>query len=353
MTPMEIKRTSATDINVKKKLINQQPDVAKPQIVGSPDCLQGPDRFSSCGGTIANYVINQIDSNGTVTPIGGVNLEVYTGVGWDSASLNWLLKSTVKVTNTWGTELVGPTAAMASGCDIAPTECKSTSGPSSETVHLFNGASYTKTVTQQATGGPAQFPNATLGLGGVLGMVLNITPIKTPDKKVFIEDGEYNGTQGRCENIVVSTAGCINPEEYSFVVYDSTRYPLVTEVAQHVYDSQQRGVLGLPSKWGRPGVGNLVSRTTSKAVIDANRAVACPVSPPDPLLECDEFSLAATYEGASRVAPGDWSARTVPAKSNSSQGGLTGFYFGSYRVSDGDYFYILAILPDGRDSWAS
>lgn len=260
----------------------------------------------------------------------------------------------MNVTNTWGTEVAGPTAVLNTGCDAEPAACKNTSGPSSETVHLQAGVSFTRTFTQQATGGPAEYPNSALGLGGILGLVLNVTPIGVPNQKLLFEDGAYNDTHGWCDNIISQfPAGCVNPQEYSFVVYDSTAYPKVAPVAQHVYDSQQPGVLGLPSKWGRPGIGKIVSRTTSQQKQDANRAVACPVSPPDPLEQCDEFSLASTNQGAAYVAAGDWSARPVPASANSSQGGLNSAYYNEYRVADGDEFYILAILPDGRDSWSS
>jgi hypothetical protein len=283
-----------------------------------------------------------------------VDFEIDTGVGWDSLRLDWTLKATVKVTRTWGTELAGPTAILYTGCDTEPLACKNTSGPSSELVHLLTGVSFTRTFTQQATGGPAQFPDADLGLGGILGLVLDVTPIAIPDDKILFEDGEFNGTYGYCDN-VIAPAGCINPTEYSFVIYDSrsTSYPKVAPVAQHVYDSQQPGVLGLPSKWGRPGIGYTVTRTTSDIKIKANRAVSCPVSPADPLLTCDEFSLASTNEGAAYVAPNDWSSRDVPKSANDSQGGLNSTYNQAYRIADGDEFYILAILPDGRDSWST
>ncbi|WP_425548992.1 NucA/NucB deoxyribonuclease domain-containing protein [Actinomadura meridiana] len=66
---------------------------------------------------------------------------------------------------------------------------------------------------------------------------------------------------------------------------------------------------------------------------------------------CDEWPMASTYQGASRVPATDWHAKTVLAQSNNSQGGITGAFYRANRILDGDSFWVRAILPDGRSSW--
>lgn len=88
---------------------------------------------------------------------------------------------------------------------------------------------------------------------------------------------------------------------------------------------------------------------TRQADINANRAAACRGLTVPTGDSCDEFPLASTYEGAAFQS--DFSAVPVPASANSSQGGLTGAFYTSNRVVDGDAFYVRAILPDGTASW--
>jgi hypothetical protein len=61
--------------------------------------------------------------------------------------------------------------------------------------------------------------------------------------------------------------------------------------------------------------------------------------------------MASTYQGASRSAPGNWSAVTVPDAANDSQGGVMRTFYDHDRVLDGDFYYVLAVRDDGSQSW--
>jgi hypothetical protein len=345
VTPKVKNVAQPADRAVRSRIVARKPYDTR-AVAADPDCSQGYDRFLSCGGTINNYeVIETV--NGVSRVVGRVDFTVDDAIAWDSFSLNWTHKATIANISAWGTELAGPEAQLSFGCDKDPLVCERLDGPASEIIRLENGLSFTRTYTYKDTGTPAQFLDATEFLVGYLGTVLRVTPIGAPNQLVF-DDGEYNEVNGRCDSEQrLGGRGCINPASWGYVVYDSRSYPKVTEVAQHIYDAQDF----LPSKWGRPTAGGkIVTRTYSQAKINANRAVACGGGPVDGD-SCDEFSLASTNQGAAQVAPGDWSARGVSLSSNQSQGGLTGAYYSAYRISDEDPFWILAILPDGRDSW--
>lgn len=94
-----------------------------------------------------------------------------------------------------------------------------------------------------------------------------------------------------------------------------------------------------------------LTRTLDENLQKANRAVACPDGWATPPKECDEYPMAATRQGASKVAPGDWSRREVASEANSSQGGLMSYAFLTGRILENDPFLVLAVRPDGRTSW--
>ena len=155
-----------------------------------------------------------------------------------------------------------------------------------------------------------------------------------------------NQLEGRCDSIAAGV-GCVNPKAFAGVGFIVARNPLVEDVAKHVFDAQAQ----LPSHWGvYPNAP--VSRTTDQAIIDANRNTACPpASTPGLPYECDEYPMASTNQGASRVAVGDWSSRTVLKSANDSQGGLLSGAFNRFRILNNDSFFVLAQLRDGRGSW--
>lgn len=149
---------------------------------------------------------------------------------------------------------------------------------------------------------------------------------------------------GRCDSVATRT-GCVNTDYLSSIVYDPAVAPKIKEVASHVFDAQR----ALPGHWGNLNF-NAMTRTTNQSIIDANRRKACPSNTADDVGSCDEFSLASTYQGASRVASGNYSTRTVTPESNSSQGGIMSSYYTSQRILDGDPFGLVAI-KDGQSSW--
>jgi len=168
------------------------------------------------------------------------------------------------------------------------------------------------------------------------------------DNGTFASTG--TGLAGRCDSYQGIYSGpnsmavaCVDEQYIPTVTYSAIANPAVADVADHVYTAQG----ALPSHWGVPSYGNTLSRDTSLADQLDNRTAACGGVLPS----CDEFPLASTYQGAYFSAAGDWSAVTVSATANSSQGGITGSFYTTNRVIDGDKFWVLAILANGSASW--
>ncbi|MGW2770243.1 NucA/NucB deoxyribonuclease domain-containing protein [Streptomyces sp. NPDC001275] len=135
----------------------------------------------------------------------------------------------------------------------------------------------------------------------------------------------------------------MNEQFIPTVTYSAITNPPVSDVATHIYNAQA----SLPSHWGVPAYGHWLSRDTDLSDRIANTMAACTGVPPS----CDEFPLASTHQGAAFSAPGDWSAVTVSATANNSQGGITSAFYTSNRVVEGDKFWVKAVLANGSASW--
>lgn len=141
----------------------------------------------------------------------------------------------------------------------------------------------------------------------------------------------------RCDSAAMtaltrSPEGCVFNLVTETMVFDArpARTPKVAEVADNVYQGQRN----LPSRWGVPANGHPLTRTANEVIIDANRAVACGAVVITPnVTNCDEFPMATTYQGASRVAPNDYRVAVVPIAANSSQGAtMQAFYYGAAHL---------------------
>ncbi|GAA0970862.1 NucA/NucB deoxyribonuclease domain-containing protein [Actinocorallia libanotica] len=143
-----------------------------------------------------------------------------------------------------------------------------------------------------------------------------------------------------------SLPGCVFHHYIPYMIFDETTHPVVGPVAEHIYDAQKT----LPSEWRvekNRGTSNMLNRLTDESQIENNRATACVGTAPS----CDEYPMASTYQGAAFSPPGDWSARTVPAAANSSQGGIMGNFYAANRILDQDAYWVWVKLADGRTSW--
>ncbi|MDX6260866.1 MAG: hypothetical protein QOH84_2554 [Kribbellaceae bacterium] len=164
------------------------------------------------------------------------------------------------------------------------------------------------------------------------------------------------GALSRCDNATAQRpAGCVFSNIPAVNSYSKTTVP---DYVKHVDAAQ---LSGLP---GRIGSGTVLHRLTSTAQQDANRAKACPASLPRPSgYSCDEYPMAATYEGAStgggtlarsfsfcrtmdppRTGPTGWSRCMIPATQNSSASGTYNQFVRDARMLDADPFQI-AFIP--------
>lgn len=305
----------------------------------APECSGGtsaPDRRIAC--TKTDWVLREWQTqNGRRVEVGRLPYTVelsarYGQTTTQSGSANWDLVA--KVTTRAGQNSLagGAQASIRPSCSTGKCGTGVVAPPE---LSLTPGNVTTKTWSQYANNLTSKGSINTLT--GVLGVTITNSAGRP-----------WSGTEaklvGRCDSVATRT-GCVNTDYSSAVVYDPAVNPRIKQVADHVYDAQQ----SLPSRWGNPDY-NWLTRTTSQSVIDANRRTACPSNTADDVGTCDEFSLASTYQGASRVAANNYSTRTVSAESNNSQGGIMSSYYTSQRILDGDRFALTAI-KNGVSSW--
>lgn len=308
-----------------------------------PDCDFGFIRWNSCSIVDWGYEVWQVVNGVPTSIIGWMDLSFSTRVGWDYLSLNWSLRNTLTTVDAWGTEAAGPViGGVSDGCVADPLVCDSLSG-GSYSVSLQRGKSFPQSWEQHETGFVSH-GGSSVNLAGYVGAWLVVEPLGTPGQTVSLNSSPYNGIDGRCDRVVRSTPGCIAAENWAPITYDSTAFPLVTEVAQHVYDAEW----SLPDNPGWLGIG--IGLTLGDgATENANRGVACPPGGTPPGLSCDEYPIARSHEGAASGRP--YSVRYVSPSANSSQGGQTSAYIGYSRIMLNEQFWVLAILPDGTNSW--
>ncbi|MFI5779305.1 LGFP repeat-containing protein [Nocardia sp. NPDC051570] len=313
---------------------------------GQPgECVQGLKNISrqvSCSdqeGTITRYRIR----NGAKTEIGKA---WFVAKSWIKFSLStrwatsptWELGVRIETTKTEGELEKRPFDYVLSTFCESGTMCKTTSAKDDTRRELRAGTVVEYTWQQESTGPATKAVGRIDAMRGEIGAKMLHGPLPNP---VSVE---LNNLDARCDSVEFKV-GCVNDKALAGVGYNAQKNPKVTEVAQHVFDAQH----SLPSHWGVYEVP--VERTLDEGLRDANRAVACPdgwATLPD---TCDEYPMATTYQGASKVAAGDWSRRKVSKGANDSQGGITGNAYLNARLMEKERFVVLAVLPDGRTSW--
>lgn len=177
------------------------------------------------------------------------------------------------------------------------------------------------------------------------GWELNFTlPGYTGARHVYSSIEEF-----RCDNRTAGrNPGCAIPWYASAMYYSASRAP---ELASHVSRAQASGLPG--ATFEHP-----LTRTTSQAVIDANRKKACDDAPSVVGKSCDEYPIATsrqglsaggtrrTFDGCNFSFPPQQGASGVSVcmisenDQNYPGGTHTGF-FKSQRVLDGDPFLVL------------
>ncbi|MFD7606153.1 NucA/NucB deoxyribonuclease domain-containing protein [Streptomyces mirabilis] len=321
-------------------------------VTGANNVLD-PDRFHSCSS--ASYSATVVSVPGG-TIIGRVPLTVLqwttdhaaalgTAAAWDHG---------VDVTAGTGTGVLagGVQLSFTSLCTVNAGICSVTATSGTQPA-LYTSGSETTVIYTEADAGPASsgvnaVTAATSNLGIQWVETYNNATATWSDNGTYQSAGR--GLANRCDSylgiysgINASARGCVNETFIPTLTYSAVANPAVSDVAQHVYSAQA----SLPSHWGVPSEGNWLSRDTDLTDQAANRMTACTGVLPS----CDEFPLASTHQGAAFSAAGDWSAVTVSASANSSQGGITGAFYTSNRMVEGDKFWVKAILANGSASW--
>ncbi|PPK66186.1 hypothetical protein V5P93_003902 [Actinokineospora auranticolor] len=308
-----------------------------------PDCEYDFIRITSCRYKSFSYIVKEVINGFPGREIGGQDLDFDTEVAWNYDSLSWFLRSRVTTTESWGTEKVPVPAVVGTGCDRDAQVCTSTSG-GSYSINLLSDVTHTQDWEQQETGVVSQGLSSYVYLTGYIGASIIISPVGSPGKTLSLNIGDHNGVRGRCDRVVRTYPGCTAAEEPAIIRYNAISHPLVTEVANHVYDAER----SLPGKPGSltQGTALTLGDDTTEA---ANRAVACPSGNTPPGKSCDEYPIARSNEGAASGKP--YSTRYVAPTANSSQGGLTANHISLCRILKNESFYVYARRADGSSSW--
>ncbi|MET9083246.1 NucA/NucB deoxyribonuclease domain-containing protein [Streptomyces sp. NPDC004237] len=312
-----------------------------------------PDRFHSCTSAAYSATVVNLPS-GTV--IGTMPLTVLqwttdhaaalgTAAAWDHG---------VDVTTGTGTGVLagGVQLSFTSLCTVNAGVCSVTATSGTQPTVYASGSETTLIYTEADAGPASSGVNAVTTATSKLGIqwveTYGTLTATWTDNGTFQSAGR--GLANRCDSYVgiysgvnATAPGCVNEQVVPTLTYSAVTNPAVSDVAQHVYSAQA----SLPSHWGVPVYGNWLSRDTDLNDQAANRTAACT----NVLPSCDEFPLASTHQGAAFSAPGDWSAVTVSASANSSQGGITGAFYTSNRVVEADKFWVKAVLANGSASW--
>jgi hypothetical protein len=142
----------------------------------------------------------------------------------------------------------------------------------------------------------------------------------------------------RCDSVAVrGTSGCVFSDVIAEYVLHKTGQN-VNAVAAHIQTAQRTK----PHHFGLKGHSPL-TRSTSAAVINANRRRACRGVHAPPGMQCDEYPFAATNQGAA-FFPADNSTFLVPRSQNAAEGARRVNMYRTERVLNGDKYWVI-ILP--------
>lgn len=303
-----------------------------------------PSRFVSCSvddWTVVSYTVDEAGEH----ILGTLPIQIRSSVTFDvSAGIpDWLLAADV-VTGTGSGDLKGGVAGqIQTSCARDPFFCQDY-GTGVDPIDMKEGTTVSFEYGEYDNGGTVTTAGVVDDLDQKLGVVLELA---TAPGEVQVDDASKATLWGRCDSVIKPGAGCVDEYGDIFVSFDAQTTPKIGPVANHVYTAEKT----LPSHWGVPGTGSPLTRAVSDQIIDANRAAACPAGAVPAGLSCDEYPMAATYQGAASSARGDWSIAGVPKNANDSQGAAMTNFYDAYRVLDGDPFYVFAVNTSGAVSW--
>lgn len=304
-----------------------------------------PDRFTSC--TESFVIVNDL-SNGAV--VGTLHTETWQWVTDDQSgnAADWNHGVVLNTYAGTGTLANGGTFQEYSLCNGGASAggCNWTSSSIASGTPVIMGPNQTYSFWWLETDNAGKIASQS-NVDDFFDTIIGTDVVFTNESgnSTSWDDPQFNNQKfvQRCDNMVPGV-GCVDDAVTPTVVYDSTTHPLVAAVAQHIYNAQNGG---LQHKWGEPS--NPLTHDTNSADAQANRRAACANVALQPGQTCDEFPLASTYEGAAFQS--DYSAVAVPKFANDSQGGITGNFYTTNRVIDGDQFYANAVLSNGTRSW--
>ena len=165
-----------------------------------------------------------------------------------------------------------------------------------------------------------------------------VTPTAPPTPTAGVPSYLVTDDAWRCD-AEVSGVGCVDPLYAPTVVFNTALTPMVRPVALHMRDAQDQ----LSQHWGKPDSGHPLHRITDSTQQASNRTAACAnfVANPPVATSCDEYPFASTQEGGTGA-----SIRAVSLEANRSQGGILVGGYNSWRILNGDAYYVQVIIDD-------
>jgi hypothetical protein len=288
-------------------------------------------RKESCAQQFIQYRVIQLPS-GAVLGTGTVGTVQKTWLSHESRSWRHLVR--LGLLNATGVVAAGTTGTVTMDCTPGgTTPCTALGGGTRPLPFPTTNVDFPYNMSSPNTGLWLHKPTPTVNLFHPAATE-QAPPVKLMDA------GEV-----RCDatpRITNRFGGCVYPV-YTPSHDLSVTNALIDDVAWHIYWAQNN----LKTAWGKKGAGPALTRTTDRALRDANRLAACPRNIPRPAgKSCDEYPFATTYEGGSKNP--DHSCHMIDENDNTRHGRdvLRPFYREN-RLLDGDKFWVHIDVPRG------
>lgn len=308
---------------------------------GCTSAHAAPDRATTCTHEVDLWEAKDVRTGAIV---GTQNMELWEV--WVTAASSLTIRHGLQVATRAATGVFvtggGATVSISNPCvggriltggaSCSATEQYSSIDPAFVQPNTFMGNQWVETfdlgLNSRIT--PATVPGSTL--------LMLVTPTAPPGPIEASPAYLVTDDAWRCDAEVLSV-GCVDPLYAPTVVFNTALTPKVRPVALHMRDAQNQ----LSQHWGKPGSGNPLHRTTDLSWRDRNNAAACAnfVSNPPVATSCDEYPFASTQEGGAGA-----SIRAVSLEANKSQGGILVGGYNSWRILDGDAYYVQVIIDD-------
>ncbi|EKX66818.1 NucA/NucB deoxyribonuclease domain-containing protein [Streptomyces ipomoeae] len=155
---------------------------------------------------------------------------------------------------------------------------------------------------------------------------------------------KYNSARYRCDDMFwgkkkrTRAPGCVFPQAGAVVNMGDLRY-----IGENIRNVRKKG-----GHYGEPGYGKPLHAISNEKQIDRNRDAVCGKAKPTPaekakgLTWCDEYPFASTKEGGTALPASQRGIKFVPPSEQQTQGGRVSGFKRTYRVFDGDPFYVAA-----------